>query len=730
MKINTILEKRSYRILIALVIGIIFVCGAFLMQRTETPIPLKHVNPDNIKYESRSNVMMLYNGINQTKINGYSGIHGVKSTNTEITVIAVPSGGDPYSGYQLPDYQFSYPDITLVLGGDQEYSQAGVVATCNASQIPTGMYFIAFLTENADGNYAYTITDYTFQNGLYEDTLNMLFLLIGFAVYSLFAFVCLELLHKGKNAPPGAPLPTGGEVPKKHSFLSILNLIFLVLSCWIFLNITFANISEFANLETYKALYSVWAALLVFIVMYSAWYGMDFAKKPSAKVKLLAVAGCAAFFLFQLGVCNSNSGLIPYFDSSEVAKSAFSYLQNGSAVTYNPTYFVVYPNNYFLLFTDIGLLKLVGNSIAEFNKLSYLVNIILLDISLLLTYQCIKELFGRRTAIVMLLPLCLVIGLNPIMIMFYTDTLSMVFPVLVFFLYLKLRKTKKIPLKILLLIAIALSAYVGYQYKMTTIILPVAIALVELALHIKDWKKLVSAALACVLVFGIVFALNTKTDELTYKPPFLALDYKGNPDLEPFPFWHWVMIGLHYPDGTFNIEDWNFSITRPKDTRDAETRHMVKVRLLEYGPAEYIAFLNSKLSTAFGQSTFSIGTKEYYYSMPESTISKLSQDVFGSTGKWFPVFAYTLQGAWILCLFLIACPLFFKNKKRVDRNVTILRIALGGMIAYLLVSENNPRQLVNQIPLILILASYSLPPVMDGFKKLASRACAKLKNAE
>jgi amino acid permease len=92
----------------------------------------------------------------------------------------------------------------------------------------------------------------------------------------------------------------------------------------------------------------------------------------------------------------------------------------------------------------------------------------------------------------------------------------------------------------------------------------------------------------------------------------------------------------------------------------------------------------------------------------------------------FPLFAYTLQGAWALCLFLIVCPLFFRNKKKTDKTVSILRLSLAGILVYLLVSENNTRQLVNQLPLMFILAAFSLDPVMQGFKKLTHKALVKL----
>ncbi|MEI6101044.1 MAG: hypothetical protein WCP73_04320 [Eubacteriales bacterium] len=184
MNLLSKLEKRPNRILIAVLIGFIFACGAFLVQRTAEPLNLSHMDQTKIKYQSYSNVLTLYNGINQVKLTAYSGISEVPSKATKIKVFAVPSGGDPYSGYQLPSYQYNYPEITLILGGSQEYSQAGVAANCYVSQLPTGMYYIAFLTENADGNSAYTVTNYSFENGLYEGALNLLFFLFAFANFS------------------------------------------------------------------------------------------------------------------------------------------------------------------------------------------------------------------------------------------------------------------------------------------------------------------------------------------------------------------------------------------------------------------------------------------------------------------------------------------------------------------------------------------------------------------
>ncbi len=726
MKLISELNKRTCRILFAALIGIVFAGCSFLMQQTAKQIDLNQINPESIRYTAACNVDTVYNGVNQVKINAYSTIQGVDSTNAQISIIAVPKGGDPYSGYRLPGYQYEYPTLSKIYGGGQDYSLSGVEANCYAAQIPADIYNINILTQVADGGLAYTITNQTFENGIYHNLLDVLFILFAWIIYSVLAYLCLELLFKKAVA---ADNPNAEQITGKHSFLSVFGIIFLALFFWIFLNVTFSNISAYANIETYKGVPSVFGAVLIFILMYSLWSGLDFSKKATAKTKLFIALGCAAFFGFQIALCNSLSGQIASFDSTQVASSALSYIQNG-AVTLRPTYFVLNPNNYFMLFTDIGLYQLAGGSQPYFQQLTYLINILLLDAAIALSYSCIKQLAGRRTAAIMLLPLCLLIGLNPMMIMFYSDILTIVIPVLIFFIYLKLRKSK-MPLKIVLLILMALAAYIGYQFKITSIIIIIAIPIVELICHLKQWKRVIAVLLSCVLVFGILSVLNQKTEEYTNTAPLLDINMANNPNLEAASAWHYIMMGLNYPYGTFSQEDWDFSLTRVKDTRIDEQKAVIKQRLEYYGPAGYLMFLNNKAIYAFGDATFGIGSGangDYKYNMPPNSISMLLQDVFSSSGKWFPLFAYTLQGAWIFCLLLIACPLFFKNRKRTDPNISILRLSLAGFLIYLLISENNNRQLINQLPLIIILAAFSLQPVMSGFKNLAGKAYLKLKN--
>lgn len=730
MKLFAIPEKRISRAIAAVLIGLVLAGGSFLMQRTAQPLSIASVNPENIAYGpdvTASEVLAVHNGINQINITGYSGIYGVRSTATTISFVAVPQGGEAFTGYPIPTGADTYPQITLKLGGKQEYSRAGILGSCYAGQLPPGVYNIGILTiNNADGKIAYTVTDKTFEAGLYDTAMSLLYFLLAFAGYSLFALAVMEWLHRGRRAPPGEPLPAGDE-PGRHSLLSILNLLFLAVFFWIFLNVTFANVNSLAGMETYKALFTVLGALLVFIVMYSAWFGIDFSKKLTLRHKLLAAAGCAAFFLLQLGVCYSNAGVQYGFDSTHIANSALSYIKNGAQVTFYPSYFIFHPHNFPLLLTDIGLLKLVGGSMDTFTQLTYIGNIVLIDISLLLAFLCIRELFGKKSAAVMLLPLCLVIGLNPIMILFYSDTLSMVFPVLVLFLYVRLRRAEKRRARIGLLLLIALCVFIGFEFKITTVILPAAIAVAELLYHIREWKRVMAVALSCALVFGLTAVLDKGANKFFRELDLLQVDMADNPNLHAVPVWDYVMIGLRYPYGTIDSEDRNFTITRPKSTQTEEIKQVIADRLAGYGPAGYIAFLNRKMVYAFGQSSFSIGadgTGRHLYNMPNTLFGKLSQNIFGTSGKWFPVFAYILQGGWVLCLFLIACPLFFGGKKKTDKTVSVLRLALGGILLYLLVSENNPRQLVNQLPLIMILAAWALPKVMRGARSLAGRAMA------
>lgn len=731
MKFYLKLEKRSNRILFAMLIGIIFACGSFLMQQTAKQIDYDHINPSSLKYEATCDVDTVYNGVNQVKIAGYSTIQGIDSTDTQITIVAVPKNGDPYSGYRLPGYQHEYPTLTNIYGGGQEYSLSGVEANCYVAQIPAGVYNIGILTQVKDGGLAYKITDQTFENGVYKDLLDKLFILFSWIVYALFAYLCLELLFAKKTAAADA-LPEEGKSPGKHSALSILNIIFAAVFFWIFLNVTFSNITPYANIETYKGVCSVWSAFLIFIIMYSIWNGLDVSKKPSARTKLFIALGCIAFFAFQIAVCFSISGQIRSFDSTQIASSALSYIQYGS-VTLRANYFVLNPNNYFMLFTDVGLYKMVGGSEFYFQQLTYVINIIFLDVAIALSYFCIKQLAGPRTAVVMLLPLCLLIGLNPMMIMFYSDILTMVIPVLVFFMYLKLRKSSNVLLKIVLLILMALAAYIGYQFKITSIIILIAIPIIELIYHIRQWKRVVAVLLSCALVFGILFTLDQKTKEYTDTAPLLGINFDENPNLEASSAWHYIMMGLSYPYGTFSQEDWDFSLTRVKATRIAEIKEVINRRLESYGPAGYLMFLNNKAIYAFGDATFGVGgdpNGDYAYNMPENMVSKLLQDVFGTSGKWFPLFAYTLQGIWVLCLFFIVCPLFFKNRKKVDLDISILRLSLAGVLVYLLVSENNTRQLVNQLPLVMILAAFSLQPVIRGFKNIAEKVYIKIKKQD
>ena len=125
----------------------------------------------------------------------------------------------------------------------------------------------------------------------------------------------------------------------------------------------------------------------------------------------------------------------------------------------------------------------------------------------------------------------------------------MIFPVLFYYLYLKLRDTEDRKWQILYLILMGLTAWVGMTIKFTVVIIAIAIA-IELVLRLEFKRLLVGA----VVIAAIYMICNACFYHMIYSD-HLDQEMCENMKLPPI---HWIMMGLQ-GDADYSAEDIAFS---------------------------------------------------------------------------------------------------------------------------------------------------------------------------
>ena len=382
-------------------------------------------------------------------------------------------------------------------------------------------------------------------------------------------------------------------------------------------------------------------------------------------------------------------------------------------------YFSEFPNNLLLVYILHILLRIYaffGGNNSGSNIWMYLavINTIIVDLSIILTFLIIRKLWGIKAGFVSFGIGILLFGFSPWILVPYSDTFSMWVTPAAFMLFLKARETTRLPIRVICYFLIGFTSIIGYFIKPFTLIMTVAVILIMLIKSFGSIKRFFAFLLAFITIIagcGSAYALNRVqvTDRLSSQLNFS----------KQIPFTHFLMMGLNIQTsgsthrdlyGAYNAADYTLTL-RQKTQKEKVNLNIkiIKDRLRAFGPGGYMLFLAKKANWIFSDGVFWVegeGDDVDVQNVSSDPISSVIQDYFRFYGWNFPWFSDTVQGVWILVMFLMVCPLFLKRDDYRDEALMIARIAVLGLLFYLLLSEARSRYLISFIPIMLVLAGY------------------------
>lgn len=456
----------------------------------------------------------------------------------------------------------------------------------------------------------------------------------------------------------------------------------------------------------------------------------DTGKKTNFNKKVLVwAAGIVVLFCLQIAFAKSYYRMNGW-DVSAVLDGAYGLL-NGEMTL--PGYFAQNSNNIFLLLMFKWYLGIVIKfGIQDMLLATVVLNIVFIDIAIgLITLIC-KKIWGKVVAISSLLFSIPMLGFTLWMTVPYTDTLSMLFPVLIFYLFLKTEEKVKQPFVYVGLIGVAAS--VGWLFKPTNIIIVIAFIIIKI-ISGKVSKDSFVGCIKGIAVFVLAFILvqggYLATRERVVGEFITAQDIKENEN----PFTHFLMMGMQkqetgngtYSYGAYLWEDVQNTLNH---VGQAEKRsynmQIVKERLSQFGVGGYLKFLYDKTNWVCGDGTFHYGGEgEFYITEPPQT---------GAVGKFIQGFAYLetdgfqkyyaniLQGLWVavMCFLVVGAVLDLNEYK--NTKLAVLRLTVIGILLFILMFEGRSRYLMNHLPIFILLAVYGLDRL---FKYLPKRGNTK-----
>ena len=375
----------------------------------------------------------------------------------------------------------------------------------------------------------------------------------------------------------------------------------------------------------------------------------------------------------------------PIFDFGALHYGAIAWAQTGSLGEYE-AYFCKFPNNIGgVLFLKNLYTAAAAAGCRDYYLIGTVANILLLVGTAALTMAIARRLAGDQGALTALLIWAGMLPLYFYAPIFYSDTLSMLFPLLTYLFYLRAAEAVSLPGRIAWMAGAGAACAVGMTIKFTVLIAFIAIAL-EILFNGPVKRMLLpllcagaACALAMVSIHAYVYATVLDREEVARKST---------------PYAHWVMMGLKGV-GAYNPEDYAFTdaIEDPDERRKADEQMIIE-RLHAYGPVGLAAHLGCKAAYLVSSGTY--GVEDF---LDDNPVYHTVLHEFGlQSGAGFPVLSHTAQGLHAILLLLAAL-----SAVRARRGAPLVpRMAVFGLFLFLLMWEADPRYLLHFWPFLVL----------------------------
>ncbi|MGL4373282.1 MAG: glycosyltransferase family 39 protein, partial [Turicibacter sp.] len=342
--------------------------------------------------------------------------------------------------------------------------------------------------------------------------------------------------------------------------------------------------------------------------------------------------------------------------------------------------------------------------IGNFYTALMLVNMSAVLLALASLYAFIYRRYGIQRATLFSLFSILITPLYSYSTIIYTDTLSMLFPILGVLLYdIYYHCKSKSRYGVLVLLGLVLT--LGTLMKTNVIILVVGIFI-----HYFMTQKSVKALGTIAIVGGILFGLNSAYHKAI--EPYIPIPMEDM----GYPMTHWIMMGLK-GNGGYNGDDDAFTMFLKDDyhlaQEDITKEHItvIKERLNEFGFGGFMNHLKNKINFTWSDGTYYAPDKLMKHPLPESDFGEY---VFGERNQFF---VYLSQVSHLILLFFILQSGF--KLFRQNGFESVMTITLFGVFLFLIIWETRSRYVVLFIPMMIALASF-------GFDEFVAKVSKRL----
>lgn len=391
----------------------------------------------------------------------------------------------------------------------------------------------------------------------------------------------------------------------------------------------------------------------------------------------------------------------PVFDLGAIFTGASEWAVTGNFMermdpTCDSNYFYYFPNNLggmTLLYFAFKIASLFGGT--DYFAIAMITNAVLAAIMVLLTILICKRLFGIRQSVMALTCILFMPTSYFIAPTFYTDSLSVVFPVLVIYLYLRTIGSKTLASKIFFSIMIGVACAIGMLIKFT-----VMISLIAVVIYHCIRKGVVSALSIAAISVSVIIGVFALFNGYFYSNHL----EKATAQSLNTPYTHWIMMSLE-GEGRYNPQDYEF--TRSFDDieeRDSAISSEITRRIGEKGVMGMLELFKKKGIISFGDGT--LAQSDFLDDTPAHSTFLHRFVLYDS--EYHGVYKYACAGIFyaLLLLMLIAALGSLYAKQQCDAMLPML--CVFGIMLFLMFWEATGRYITNYVPMIIISAVYGL----------------------
>lgn len=486
----------------------------------------------------------------------------------------------------------------------------------------------------------------------------------------------------------------------KNVFNKIVNVIFIVIMIYLALTVIFQDESIMFDYDIIKLVFATIFILAILTLVYKF-----IRKEQTKRQKIITIVIFFAIIIIQI-IVGYLFNVVPSWDLGRVYREAIDFNGTNNGIEY----FLQCPNNIPLLmiFKGIfGFLNIIG--ITAFQATGMLINLVIIDLSIFLTYRIIKKYIGTKQSFMFLIIMFIMPTTYLYIPIFYTDTLSMIFPVLILYTYLKIKEKDDKKLKILLSIIMGIIIFIGINIKFTILIIFLGICIYEIFLkthNLDEYKKIFTYIVIAVCVIIIC----TFVKNILYKT---FMDRFEEIEDKSLPFTHFIMMSLK-GDGRFNQDDVDYttSFETHEEKIKANIEEIIRRANEHTQNGDWLEFINNKIRTTWGDGTFYIP-----WQLERNPIRDgIWQEFIFRDGKYAGFYKYYSQALYVSMLIFILISVLEKDEKYKNIN-TICRLTFIGIFLIFVIWEAKSRYIVNYIPIFIVLEVIGLSKSNKKLKK-------------